>query len=337
MNMKIKVNSPCCICSSLESKLVFEIEYPQYSYPGKFSIRKCDDCGLLFNSPRLREKDLFELYNANYYFFQRHDNDEFVRIQDIYQRTIALFEKDVSEKRVAEIGSGKGYLLALLRELGWCVQGIELSTDASKYATTRFGVPCFNGTIDLYSESDEAEKFPVVMAIDVLEHVPNPTEFMNSIDRIVVGGGLLVIDTPNGMAKNIDSQGSVWKGFNPFHVYLFSIDGVERMMTDIGYTIERRFSYNNRPESVSTNPAGFEQIIKSVLLRLGLLESCTRVYKKLFKSSWEESGDIENLLRTTVKAVKSRPSYLDGVDAKDDLAKDHRGDNIVIVARKQTS
>lgn len=277
------------------------------------------------------------MYDANYYFFQRQDDDEFVRIQDIYLRTIALVANDVKEKRVAEIGSAKGYLLALLTELGWSVQGIELSTDACKYATTRFGVPCFNGTIQMYSESNEAVEYPVVMAIDVLEHVPDPIEFVTCVDRIVSAGGILVIDTPNGRARNIDWLGSAWTGFNPFHIYLFSIDHVERMLTNLGYTIERRFSYNNRPESVSPEAGGIKQTIASALFRLGLLEPSRRVYRKLFKSSIKETGDIESLLRSTVEAIGSRQTYLNTEDAKDDLAKDCRGDNIVIVARKQTT
>ena len=119
--MKITVNKPCFVCGSTNSQLLFETEYPSHHYPGKFAIRKCNKCGLLFNSPRLPDEELSNLYDGNYYFFQRHDLDEFRRISDVFLRTVSLIQNGVIERRVAEIGSAKGYLLALLKRLGCCL------------------------------------------------------------------------------------------------------------------------------------------------------------------------------------------------------------------------
>lgn len=125
------------------------------------------------------------------------------------------------EIRVAEIGSAKGYLLVLLKRLGWSVQGIEIPAEASDYALSRFRVPTFKVTIEDYLESKSRRHFFVVLAIDVIEHVLNPIDFLNSVDAILSDKGLLIIDTPNGNSRNIEYLGSKWKGFNPFHIYLF--------------------------------------------------------------------------------------------------------------------
>lgn len=149
--MKINVNHTCCICGQKRSNIIYILQYPEYNYPGSFIIRKCLGCGLLFNSPRLSNTELYNLYNDNYYFFKRRDAKEFRRILKIYQRTLKLVENKIQYKKVLEIGSGKGYLLALILGLNWKVQGIEISSTATQYAKETFGVSTFTGTVENYA------------------------------------------------------------------------------------------------------------------------------------------------------------------------------------------
>ena len=179
--MKVDVNDPCCVCNSRNSELLYEIEYPNHSYPGVFRLRECQTCGLLFNSPRLIDEEIVKLYGSNYYFFSRNDPDEIRRVANIYQRTVALLKGDIKHKKILEIGSAKGYLLALLKHIGWDVQGVELSVEASQYAMSKFDVPTFNGPVDAFAKSNLAGKYPFILAIDVLEHVSDPINFVQCI------------------------------------------------------------------------------------------------------------------------------------------------------------
>ena len=334
--MKITVNKPCFVCGSTNSQLLFEREYPSLHYSGKFAIRKCYKCGLLFNSPRLPDEELCNLYDANYYFFQRHDLDEFQRTSDVFLRTVALIQNEIIERRVAEIGSARGYLLALLKRLGWSVQGIEISAEASEYAISRFGVPTFTGTIEDYSNSNHKDIFPVVLAIDIIEHVPNPIYFLNSVDKILSNKGLLVIDTPNGNSQNIEYLGSKWEGFNPFHIYVFSSHILQSLLINMGYSIEKCFSYGNKREYNSTNSEELKlkEILQSLLLRLGVFYPIKFVYRRLTNLAKQREKDVESLFSNAIEIIRNSPTYLDTDDTRDDLAKEIRGDNIVIIARK---
>jgi len=334
--MKITVNIFCFVCGSTNSQLLFEEEYSSHHYPGKFAIRKCNKCGLLFNSPRLSDEELSNLYDANYYFFQRYDLDEFRRISDVFLRTVSLIQNEVIERRVAEIGSAKGYLLALLKRLGWSVQGIEISAEASEYAISRFGVPTFTGTIEDYSNSNHKDIFPVVLAIDVIEHVADPKDFLNSVDKIVSNTGLLIIDTPNGNSQNIEYLGSKWKGFNPFHIYVISSHILQSLLVNMDYSIEQCFSYGNRSEYNSTKLEEFklQEVLKSLLLRLGVFEKSKIVYRRFTNLAKQREKDVESLISNAIENIRKSPTYLDTDDSKDDLAKEIRGDNIVIIARK---
>ena len=210
-------------------------------------MRRCTGCGLLFNSPRLDDAALAKLYGSNYYFFMRRDARELPRIVHMYQRTIALVAGDVHIKRSMDIGCGRGYLPAVLRGLDWDVRGVEISIDAAEYAEQRFGLEVFCGTIEQYVQSSQRETFPLVTAIDVLEHVPAPGSFIAAAAQIVEPGGWLIIDTPNGAARNIEVKSVAWKGFNPFHVYLFNTTNLSSLLTQHGSEVTHAFSYGNEP------------------------------------------------------------------------------------------
>jgi 2-polyprenyl-3-methyl-5-hydroxy-6-metoxy-1,4-benzoquinol methylase len=334
--VKIEVNKPCCVCGATNSHILFDIKYPLFNYPGTFTIRKCNKCGLLFNSPRLPDGEIFKLYDSRYYFFQNYDSDEFKRITDIYLRTVALIQNEISEKRVVEIGSAKGYLLALMKYLGWSVQGIEISPEAAEYAISKFGVPTHTGTIESYLDSTRKDVFPVVLAIDVMEHVPNPIDFLNGIDKILSNDGLLIIDTPNGGSKNIENLGSNWKGFNPFHIYYFSSDILQLLLANNDYSIIKCFSYGNLHKCGSNYSNKLKQVVKSLLLGLGAFEQSKVVYRKLISFAKNQEKDVSFLIGKAVKRVEKKPIYLDTKDSRGDLARDQRGDNIVIIARKNS-
>ena len=110
---------PCFICGASESALAFRPEVQRWGYAGEFLLRRCSGCGLVFNSPRLAPDELTKLYGPDYYFFHRSARREIARVQQAYLRTVAHLP--ISRGTLLEVGSAKGYLLALLQGLGWDV------------------------------------------------------------------------------------------------------------------------------------------------------------------------------------------------------------------------
>jgi 2-polyprenyl-3-methyl-5-hydroxy-6-metoxy-1,4-benzoquinol methylase len=317
---------------------MFEKAYPDHGYPGLFAMRKCVECGLLFNSPRLSNDQFPALYDRNYYFFFRSAKQEFLRILAMYQRTIAVIQQTIAPQKVLEIGSAKGYLLALLKEVGWQVQGVEISADAARYAEEQFGVPTFPGTIEAYATSKHCERFPLVLAIDVLEHVLSPQAFLEGIEQVIEENGMLIVDTPNGNAFNLSVEGASWKGFNPFHIFLFSPANITQLLHMHGYRVERLFSYGNSPSSARRHSARQGM---SLLRRWGIrgLASLHLVneFRILYQKTRQISRSMENTqkyLADAVNALAQRLSYDDTGDSKDELAGTCQGDNMVILARK---
>jgi SAM-dependent methyltransferase len=319
---------PCCVCGSSQSELMWTTTWPEHRYPGHFSMRRCGGCGLLFNSPRLGDAELSNLYGRNYYFFLRRDARELPRIVPMYQRTVALVANDIREKRSLDIGCGRGYLPAVLRSLGWDARGVEISDDAAEYARQRFGLDVFTGTIEQYANSPEQQQFPLVTAIDVIEHVPSPELFIASAALAVEPGGTLIIDTPNGAAKNIEAKGVQWKGFNPFHIYLFTIGSLKSLLGKHGFEVERAFSYGNEPARPDMRDG-----VAHVLRKIGLIRAAVALYFKLRDLGPAETN-TEAVMSDVVAKIRAAGDDFSTSDATAPLAPDAVGDNIVVVARR---
>lgn len=364
--MKTEVNYPCCVCGSTESRLLFERTFSGPLNPGLFAIRRCSGCSLLFNSPRLTPEGIRSLYNKQYYFFRREDEPEFERIVNIYQRTVAEIGRYIKPGRILEIGSAKGYLLAVMKALGWQPLGIELSPEAAHHAATTFGVDCFTGTLEEYVRSPRRASFPLVMAIDLLEHLEHPREFMEQLREVVENGGRLIIDTPNGGAYNIAIQGAEWKGFNPFHIFLFTRENLITLLSKNGFEVYRIFSYSNKMATIDRTPAAekktepdfpvspaskMKETVKVLLKQAGLFDVVAPLYRKAkrFRERVPNSQSISGgkhppdqlqahmagLIDRALVQIKTTPIYSETPDSAYALADQCRGDNLVVIAIKR--
>jgi 2-polyprenyl-3-methyl-5-hydroxy-6-metoxy-1,4-benzoquinol methylase len=308
----VTANVPCCVCGSVDSAEFFTTEFNKFNYSGVFHMRKCKACGLLFCSPRLTPEGIAALYDSNYYVFKKDDAAYFARTASVYARTLGMLT--LKPGRVAEIGSGKGYLLAVLKALGWKTFGIEISPEAASYAERVFGVTTKAGTLDAYLEgSDVQEPFPVVLCIDIIEHVLDPAQFVAELARITAKGGYLIIDTPNANAAHIESEGANWRGFNPFHIYCFNCDNLARLLVAHGFEMVDAFTYNN---TISRDPA---KTPSGGLWRIG---------------RWLGRRTFATNLEQCVADCRATRGYRSDPDSKEDLAAGLKGENLIGIARK---
>jgi 2-polyprenyl-3-methyl-5-hydroxy-6-metoxy-1,4-benzoquinol methylase len=99
--------------------------------------------------------------------------------------------------RVLDIGCGGGLFLAMLKEEGAQVTGIELSDSRASYAASKHNLEIYKHPIesDLWQKGYE-NYFDAVTLWDVIEHVNYPLQTLRSATHVLKDGGLLLIDTP---------------------------------------------------------------------------------------------------------------------------------------------
>ncbi len=97
------------------------------------------------------------------------------------------------QKKILEIGCGTGYLLHKMKEMGADVLGIEPGAHGQE-GSIRYGVPIIR---DSFSQSIVHEKFDLVIAYAVLEHIENPKEFLEEISGVLKNDGKLLLSVPD--------------------------------------------------------------------------------------------------------------------------------------------
>lgn len=121
-----------------------------------------------------------------------------------------------------EIGCGAGGLLTLLHAQGWTVEGIEPSGPLHAHARARLPAevrvhPCAMG---------EAEPrlvhrpYQAVVALDVIEHLPDPFVLPKTVAEWLAPGGLLFLQTPNARSIRRRLQGARWEQLAPEEHFL---------------------------------------------------------------------------------------------------------------------
>lgn len=102
------------------------------------------------------------------------------------------FAKLPVETRVLDVGCGTGHHISQLRERGFDVVGIEPGQDLRDRARANNpGVRIDDGDIENLEFPDAS--FDVVMAIEVLRHLPGPRPAIDEIARVLRPGGLAIV------------------------------------------------------------------------------------------------------------------------------------------------
>jgi 2-polyprenyl-6-hydroxyphenyl methylase/3-demethylubiquinone-9 3-methyltransferase len=100
-------------------------------------------------------------------------------------------------KTALDVGCGAGLLTEPLARLGATVTGLDASPEV--IAVAREHAAAMNLAID-YRAGDVRDlegQFDLVTAMEVIEHVADPAEFVSALAKRLAPGGLLVMSTPN--------------------------------------------------------------------------------------------------------------------------------------------
>ncbi len=106
-----------------------------------------------------------------------------------------------------DIGCGNGKFIRDMNSIGWQFEGVEFNPIAVDICH-KAGLKVFHG--DLHTAAFKDNSFDIISARHVIEHIPDPVNFMNEIARILKSGGRLVIKTPNSLALGRRRFGMYW-------------------------------------------------------------------------------------------------------------------------------
>lgn len=150
----------------------------------------------------------------------------------LYARPLRWIEDRVPGRRLLDVGCGYGHFLALARDRGWEVTGLEPSRQAAAAARGIPGVRLVEGTVAELAGSPE--RFSCVTAWNVLDQVASPRRDLEVLAGLLSPGGWLLLRVLNG---GVHYAAWRWARLSPpalFHNHGFSARALEGLLHAAG-------------------------------------------------------------------------------------------------------
>lgn len=129
-----------------------------------------------------------------------------------------------SKGKLLDIGAGTGDFLAIAKESGWDITGVEPSEKAKAIAIKK-GVAFADSTQSLPNHS-----FDAITMWHVLEHVPDVEAQITELKRLLKPEGVIIVAVPNFQSYDAKHYGPFWAAYDvPRHLWHFSKTAIKKL------------------------------------------------------------------------------------------------------------
>jgi SAM-dependent methyltransferase len=208
------------------------------------SFGRCRECGTYVNRRPPRTDELTRLYGLGTYWRTRQrmrgypaieQRGEFYRADGRLARWLELVEQFApSARTVVEIGCAPGVLLQELAARGRRCIGVEINDDVAAWMRRQTDLDIRGGSFPGIS-LPPCELF---LAFDVLEHSPSPVAFLVEAARLLVPGGIAIVQTAidrYDFPTPFGERGDLFDDVE--HLYLFTDNAMLRLARLAGLEI----------------------------------------------------------------------------------------------------
>jgi 2-polyprenyl-3-methyl-5-hydroxy-6-metoxy-1,4-benzoquinol methylase len=240
----------CPFCNSGKSKL-----YENYGPKLQYTYVKCSDCNLIYQNPRPRYdetflKDAYEVYEG------------YVPDFDFPQKALADWDEELKEilrfdknrTCILDIGSCMGDFLKASQKYYTKSEGVDVAENMARFVENHLNLKVYIGS---YSDINFDEKYSCVHMSHVIEHIPNPKEWLVKTKEILADDGILALSVPNMYSlprrfhlflKKIGLKKGYWKNSSrtPDHLFEPTVTSMLGFLSESGYTVLEYYTYSRR-------------------------------------------------------------------------------------------
>lgn len=162
----------------------------------------------------------------------------------LHERVLSFLPNGEGQ-RCLDLGAGTGALAVRLRDAGWKVEAADIDPD-----NFEADVPFHQLDLDRASDELPGGVFDLVTAVEIIEHLENPTNLLRVIAHALAPDGLAVVTTPNvdslparvkfaltGRIRAMDEWG------DPTHITPIFADLLPRLLNRAGLRMVARHQY----------------------------------------------------------------------------------------------
>lgn len=219
------VEVPCNLCGSNYTDLMYVV--------GGARVVQCRVCDLVYLNPRAEA----EVAARN------RTRDLVAHFAPLARRQRVTFERRLRQilkllgrpGRLLDVGCAAGGFMAVAREQGWSVAGVDVNGPATAHAREALGLDAVTGTLaDLPGGG-----FDAVTLWDVVEHVPDPKGLIAQARERVAEGGLIALSVPNVASLAAWAGRERWPMFGDEHLTYFTPETIRKMVKFAGFEVLR--------------------------------------------------------------------------------------------------
>lgn len=217
----------CIVCGSKDIKKIYH-QFQGYVEGKYYEIFKCNNCFSHFIDPKKIDINLYSIiYNEeNILGYDRYlkyakeiinhsDPLKYLADQESTYYPVYKYLKGKNKLKILELGCGYGYLTYAMYKSGHNCFGIDLSRRAISFAKSNYGNYFENISIEDLVRSS-SEKFDLVVATEVVEHLFDIPLFLENLKKIITPNGKILLTTPN---KDFVPRNYIWlTDLPPVHV-----------------------------------------------------------------------------------------------------------------------
>ena len=208
-----------CVGARMTSSCLATTDVPWRDEPAE--IVRCGDCGSVVIST-VQPPSMYSEADWDWYV------EQIAGIEAIAGMLVKVGAP--SGSRMLDVGCGYGFGLDTAQVLfGWEGIGLDPSLAAER-GRADLGLDIRPGTLDDAFEPEE--RFDVIFASEVLEHVPDPRAFLTSVHRRLSERGVFLMTTPDADAVTPETPMTVLYPALSVgaHEFLLTRAGLERML-----------------------------------------------------------------------------------------------------------
>lgn len=233
--------SQCPVCNSTHINPLLTVNDHSVSKED-YVLWQCADCTLRFTQDVPDEDSIGPYYASADYI--SHTNTSKGLLNRLYQkvrrhtlkqkaRLVRLYTKE--KGRLLDIGAGIGAFLAVMKEKGWSIRGMEPDEGARRKAKELFGLT-LDDPAALFAGSQGV--YDAITLWHVLEHVHRLHPYVAQVKNLLAEKGKIFIAVPNYTSADASAYRNHWAAYDvPRHLYHFTPKAIGVLMRAHGLRV----------------------------------------------------------------------------------------------------
>ena len=231
----------CNLCGNKKGELFL-------SWRKNYKLITCKKCGAVnSNISHIDEGEFIDsVYNDKNYtkkvfaaIYKNYNYRKNTFGKERYEYTIKRLKLKNSSK-VLDLGCGFGYFLNYLKNKKINYKGIEPSKNTADFCRSKLGLNVVSGSLN----DEKNNHYNLITLFDVIEHLKDPCNYYNLINKKLKKGGYCVAYTPNIHSLSYALMGSEQNTMLPFeHLSFFNKKSLQYLAKKTGFEIHSIETY----------------------------------------------------------------------------------------------